>query len=56
MHYKNSLPLKLIDIHYVLDCINFKVRIGEKLCSFFNCVFLTKSVKRQVLSKDAPPP
>ena len=26
--------LKLVDIQYLQECINFKMKIGEKLCNF----------------------
>ena len=31
---KNFLPLKVIDIQYLQECINFEMKIGEKLCNF----------------------
>ena len=34
IYYHNSLPLKLIDIQLLNECINFEIRIGGKLCSF----------------------
>ena len=34
IYYKNSLPLKVANIHYSQECINFEMKIGEKLCSF----------------------
>ena len=34
IYYKNFLPLKLIDIQYLQECINFEMKIGEKLCNF----------------------
>ena len=34
IYYKNFLPLKVIDIQYLQECINFKMKIGEKLCKF----------------------
>ena len=36
----NSLPLKVIDIQFLNECINFEIRIGGKLCSF---LFLYRS-------------
>ena len=34
IYYKNFLPLKVIDIQYLQECINFEMKIGEKLCNF----------------------
>ena len=32
--YRNSLPLKILGIHYLQECINFEIMIGRKLCIF----------------------
>ena len=32
--YRNSLPLKILNIQYLHECINFEIRIGGKLCRF----------------------
>ena len=40
IYYRNSLPLKVINIQYLHECINFEIRIGGKLCRF---VFLYRS-------------
>ena len=34
LYYKSSLPLKVIDVSYLQECINFEVKIGEKTCNF----------------------
>ena len=34
IYYRNSLPLKILNIQYLHDCINFEIRIGGKLCRF----------------------
>ena len=34
IYYKDSLPLKIIDIQYLQECINFHLIIGVKLCHF----------------------
>ena len=34
IYYSNSLPLKILDIHYLQECINFKIMIGVRLCKF----------------------
>ena len=34
IYYKTGLPLKLTNIHYMQECINFEVKIGKKLCNF----------------------
>ena len=32
--YRNSLPLKILGIHYLQESINFEIRIGGKLYRF----------------------
>ena len=32
--YLNSLPLKVLDIKFLNECINFEIIIGEKMCNF----------------------
>ena len=34
LFYKCSLPLKVIDVSYRNECINFEVKIGDKTCNF----------------------
>ena len=34
IYHKNVLPLKVIDIQYVQECINFEIKIGKRLCNF----------------------
>ena len=34
IYYRNSLPLKILGIHCLQECINFEIMIGGKLCRF----------------------
>ena len=34
IYYKNLLPLKVTNIQYLQGCINFEMKIGDKLCNF----------------------
>ena len=34
--YRNSLPLQILGIHYLEECINFEIIIGGKLCRVFS--------------------
>ena len=34
IYFKNFFPLKVIDMQYLQDCINFEMKIGGKLCNF----------------------
>ena len=34
IHYKNYLPLWIISISYLSECINFETMIGNKICNF----------------------
>lgn len=36
VYYRNSLPLKILGIHYLQECINCEIMIGGKLCRFFS--------------------
>ena len=47
IYYHNSLPLKVIDIQLLNECINFEIRIGGKLCSFL-CLYRLPSQTRDI--------
>ena len=34
VYYKDSLPLKITDIQYLQECINFHLIISDRLCHF----------------------
>ena len=34
IYYKKLLPLKVTNIQYLQECINFEIKIGDKLCNF----------------------
>ena len=34
IYYRNSLPLKIVGIQNLHECINFEIWIGGKLCRF----------------------
>ena len=36
VYYKNTLPLKLVNINYLQECLNFEFKIGNKLCNFIS--------------------
>ena len=36
IYYKISLPLKIKNIHYLHECINFETKIKDKLCNFIS--------------------
>ena len=36
IYYKNSLPLRVLSIHYLQECIDFELKIGDKLCNFIS--------------------
>ena len=33
IYYKNFLPLRVLSIQYLQECINFELNIGGKICS-----------------------
>ena len=47
IYYHNSLPLKVIDIQFLNECINFEIRIGRNLCSFL-CLYRSPSQTRDI--------
>ena len=34
--FKNSLPLKVLDIQLLQECINFEIKIADKICNFIS--------------------
>ena len=34
IYYRNFLPLKLINIRYLNECITFVTKLGDKICNF----------------------
>ena len=34
IYYWNFLPSKLINIYYFKECINFVIKLGDKICNF----------------------
>ena len=34
IYYKSYLPLRIIDISYLNDCVRFELVVGDKLCNF----------------------
>ena len=47
IYYHISLPLKVIDIQFLNQCINFEIRIDGKLCSFL-CLYRSLSQTRDI--------
>ena len=33
-YYKNYLPLRIISVNYLSECMNFEIMIGKKICHF----------------------
>ena len=34
IYYKNHLPLRIISVNFLSECINLKIMIGNKICNF----------------------
>ena len=34
IYYKNYLPLRIISVNYLSECINFEIMVGNKICNF----------------------
>ena len=45
VYYPNSLPLKVLDIQFSTDDINFEINIGGKVCNFL-CLYRSPSQTR----------
>ena len=33
-YYRSYLPLRIIDINYLNECLRFQLMVGDKLCNF----------------------
>ena len=50
IYYHNSLPMKVVGIQFLNECINFEIKIGGKLCNFlFHLVKLEISFKHLLI-------
>ena len=49
VYYKSYLPLKLIDVKYLHECINFELRIEGKIVNF--CLFIDHLAKTEMSVK-----
>ena len=47
IYYHNFLPLKVIDIQILNECISFEIRISTKLCSFL-CLYRSPSQTQDI--------
>ena len=36
IYYKNFLPLRLLNVQYLQECINFELKIGGKTCNYMS--------------------
>ena len=36
IYFSKFLPLRILDIHFLHECINFTMRIGDKVCNFIS--------------------
>ena len=34
IYFRNSLPLKILNIHYLQESISFELQVGSKICKF----------------------
>ena len=46
IYYRNLLPLKLINIHYLNECVSFEIKLGEKNLQSCFFVQVSKSIRR----------
>ena len=36
IYYKHLLPLRILNVQYLQECINFEMKIGKKVCNFIS--------------------
>ena len=36
IYYKQFLPLRILNVHYLQECINFEMKIGDKVCNYIS--------------------
>ena len=36
IYYKHFLPLRILNVQYLQECINFEMKIGDKVCNFIS--------------------
>ena len=36
IYFRKLLLLRILDIHFLHECINFQMRIGDKVCNFIS--------------------
>ena len=36
IYFRNSLPLKILNIHYLQESISFELQVGSKICKFLS--------------------
>ena len=36
IYCKHFLPLRILDVQYLQECINFEMKIGDKICNFIS--------------------
>ena len=36
IYYKHFLPLRILNVQYLQECINFEMNIGDKVCNFIS--------------------
>ena len=36
IYFKNSLPLRVLDIQFLQECINFEIKVADKTCNFIS--------------------
>ena len=50
IYYKNYLPLRIISVNYLSECINFEITIGNKICNFIT-LYRSPSQNQEIAKK-----
>ena len=48
IYYKNVLPLRVVSVQYLQECINFELNIGGKICNFYFFIKIFNSNPRRI--------
>ena len=36
MYHKHFVPLRILNVQYLQECVNFEVNIGDRICNFIS--------------------
>ena len=53
IYYKSYLPLRIIDINYLKECVRFELMVGDRLCNLLHyiCLQANSNINSDLLKK-----